>query len=406
MVLRRRPKRALAPVLVGLAPALLWLAFATFYYGFPLPNTYYAKVANGIPRFLMYKQGFAYLLNSANHDPITLATVALALLVGVRTGGAIRRAALSAALYVIYTVMLARRHCDDEWQALAATVAATGAWPEALTVRQAAMLKTGKTALTWDLTFPEVFRPDGAGGRLGGFDAVLSNPPWDIMQQNAGEFLAAFDLSILDAPTKREAQVIKDRLLADPGVATAFRRYQLGFQQQHRLADRLFRHQKLGARDEPVGGKLDSFRVFAERKLQLAAPDGAIGMVVPSAFHANEGATGIRQLYLRQTRLEWCLSFENRRKLFDIDSRFKFTLVVARLPGPTRTMRCAFYLTDFAQIEEPKRLMDYDPAFIGASGGAHTTLLELRGATDLAIARRLFRLPRRFGTWTMGSAFF
>jgi hypothetical protein len=297
-------------------------------------------------------------------------------------------------------VMLAGRHCDDEWQALAATVAATGAWPEAVTDRQAAMLEAGKTALPWDLTFPEVFRPDGADGRLGGFDAVLSNPPWDIMQQNAGEFLAAFDLSILDAPTKREAQVIKDRMLADPGVATAFRQYQLGFQQQHRLTDRLYRHQKLGARDQPVGGKLDSFRVFAERKLQLAGPHGGIGMVVPSAFHANEGATGIRQLYLRQTRLEWCLSFENRRKLFDIDSRFKFTLLVARLPGPTRTMRCAFYLTDFAQIEEPKRLMDYDPAFIGASGGAHTTLLELRGSTDLAIARRLFRLPRRFGTWT------
>ena len=125
-------------------------------------------------------------------------------------------------------------------------------------------------------------------------------------------------------------------------------------------------------------------------------------MVVPSAFHANEGATGIRQLYLRQTRLEWCLSFENRRKLFDIDSRFKFTLVVARLPGPTRTIRCAFYLTDFAQIEDPGRLMDYDTAFIGASGGAHTTLLELRGATDLGIARRMFRLPRPFDVWTGG----
>ena len=140
------------------------------------------------------------------------------------------------------------------------------------------------------------------------------------MQQNASEFLAAFDLSILDAPTKREAQVIKDRMLADPGVATAFRLYQLGFLQQHRLTDRLYRHQKLGARNEPVGGKLDSFRVFAERNLQLAGPDGAIGMVVPSAFHANEGTTGIRQLYLRQTRLEWCLSFENRRKLLTIST--------------------------------------------------------------------------------------
>jgi arabinofuranosyltransferase len=101
---RRRPRRAALMVLVGVAPALAWLAFATFYYGFPLPNTYYAKVANGIPRLLMYQQGFAYVLNSANHDPITLATIALSLGIGWRAGGAPRRVALSALLSVLYTI--------------------------------------------------------------------------------------------------------------------------------------------------------------------------------------------------------------------------------------------------------------------------------------------------------------
>jgi hypothetical protein len=40
--------------------------------------------------------------------------------------------------------------------------------------------------------------------------------------------------------------------------------------------------------------------------VRLSDCEGAIGMVVPSAFHANEGATGIRKLYLRQTRIEQC----------------------------------------------------------------------------------------------------
>ena len=102
-------------------------------------------------------------------------------------------------------VMLATREGNDEWLALAHDVATTGAWPCDLTERQVAMLEAGSLALPWDLTFPEVFIPDGAGGRPGGFDAVLSNPPWDIMQQNTGEFLAGLDLSILDAPTKRDA---------------------------------------------------------------------------------------------------------------------------------------------------------------------------------------------------------
>lgn len=101
---RCRPRTAIAALLVGASPAAAWLVFATVYYGFPLPNTYYAKVANGIPSTLLYRQGLAYLLNSVSHDPVTLGTIALALLAGVRLRGASHRAAWSAAIYVAYTI--------------------------------------------------------------------------------------------------------------------------------------------------------------------------------------------------------------------------------------------------------------------------------------------------------------
>ncbi len=169
------------------------------------------------------------------------------------------------------------------------------------------------------------------------------------MQPSSAEFLAGFDLSILDASGRQEAHAIQQRLLSDPAVANAWRDHQEIFARQHRLIDRTYSHQRFGAQGAVMGGKLDLYRVFAERMLRLAGPSGAIGMVVPSAFHANEGATGIRLLYLEATRLETCLSFENRKKLFDIDGRFKFALIVARRPGPTRTMHCAFYLTELEQ---------------------------------------------------------
>src|SRR6185369_2289299 len=99
-----RGRRTWAPLVVGVSPAIVWLAFATFYYGFPLPNTYYAKVANGIPSWLQHQQGWAYFFNSISHDPITLATIAIATLFAWRTAGAGRRATLSALLYVAYTI--------------------------------------------------------------------------------------------------------------------------------------------------------------------------------------------------------------------------------------------------------------------------------------------------------------
>ena len=292
-------------------------------------------------------------------------------------------------------VMLATQGVDDEWLALARSVAATGTWPETLTARQEAMLTAGSQALPWDLTFPEVFWHEGTS--KSGFDAVLSNPPWDMMQPNTEEFFAGFDLSILDASGRHETHAIRDRLLADPLVAKTWRDYQAVFTRGNRLVDRLYLHQKVGGGGAALGGKLDLYRVFAERMVGLLCGDGAIGMVVPSAFHANEGATGIRKLFLQHTRIERCLSFENRKGLFDIHARYKFALIVARRPGPTHDMLCGFYLTDFRQLEEQSRWMQYDRAFIAASGGAYATLLELREPADLALARRMFLGQRGLG---------
>ena len=101
----RTNRSRLVPLLAGFAlPAGAWLLFATIYYGFPLPNTYYAKVATGIPSSLLYRQGLAYLFNSLAHDPVTLISIGFAAALAVRAGAAARAAVASALLYVLYTV--------------------------------------------------------------------------------------------------------------------------------------------------------------------------------------------------------------------------------------------------------------------------------------------------------------
>lgn len=46
-----------------------WLIFATFYYGFPLPNTYYAKLHTGISSSEYFQQGLVYLIDFFIFDP-------------------------------------------------------------------------------------------------------------------------------------------------------------------------------------------------------------------------------------------------------------------------------------------------------------------------------------------------
>ena len=129
-----------------------------------------------------------------------------------------------------------------------------------------------------------------------------------------------------------------------------------------------------------------------ERNAQLLAQGRRTGVVVPSAFHANEGATGIRQLYLKNLALQCCYSFENRRKLFEIDSRFKFACVVAVRTGqPTQQFLCAFYIHDDEWLFAPGRQpLTFGLDFVQRTGGEYLSLLELRSLKDLQVVEVCF----------------
>lgn len=100
----RRLARAYA---LGFLPLAAWMGFAFFYYGFPLPNTAYAKLNTGIPASELAAQGLYYLFNSLSIDPLTLAVVLLALGLPLARGPA---AALPFAagilLYLAYVVRI------------------------------------------------------------------------------------------------------------------------------------------------------------------------------------------------------------------------------------------------------------------------------------------------------------
>ena len=221
------------------------------------------------------------------------------------------------------------------------------------------------------------------------------------MLPNTKDFVAEYDPSVLDADTRTARSAIERRVLARPGVAAAFDAYRAGFDQLKRVAHRIYRHQRVRVGTSSTAGNLDLFRLFAERNIDLAAADGAIGVLMPSAFHANEGATGIRRLYLQETDMRWCLSFENRRRIFAIDGRFKFDLIVAHRPGPTSSLRCGFYLDHIEDVGDPRKIMNYPMDFLRVSGGSSLTPMELRGDTDLRIAERFFAQPDRLKAWCL-----
>jgi arabinofuranosyltransferase len=89
----------------GALPLVAWELFSIVYYGFPFPNTAYAKLSTGIPPTEVASQGFAYLLNSAANDPVTLLAIAVCVTVALSTKPDVTwPVVLGVLLYVVYVV--------------------------------------------------------------------------------------------------------------------------------------------------------------------------------------------------------------------------------------------------------------------------------------------------------------
>ncbi len=100
-------KGGLLALACGQLPLLGWEVFSIAYYGFPFPNTAYAKLNNSIPQGELAVQGLRYLANSLQRDPLTLtATLAGVLAAAFSRSWRQRALAIGILCYLAYTVWI------------------------------------------------------------------------------------------------------------------------------------------------------------------------------------------------------------------------------------------------------------------------------------------------------------
>jgi len=77
LVVERRGRVSWGALGAGFLPLAAWQVFRMLYYGFPFPNTKYAKLDAGIPTAEFVQQGFRYTGDLALRDPVSLAVLVL-----------------------------------------------------------------------------------------------------------------------------------------------------------------------------------------------------------------------------------------------------------------------------------------------------------------------------------------
>lgn len=254
-----------------------------------------------------------------------------------------------------------------------------------------AMASLGKESISFQLFFPEVFFSPSKTDH--GFDAIIGNPPWEGIDTSNKEFFAGLDIAILDSKTLSDENAIINRLMSESDVRELRSKYEQAIKGYKNTANKQYSHANQGA-NQASGATPDLYQLFTERSQQLLRNRGALGLVLPYAFHANEGAAGLRRLVLQRMSLEICFSFENTKRIFEIDQRYKFAIAVATKDKKgTNSFKCAFYLKDpnwLFTFCGSERLLTYTLDFINKTTPLNQNFLELRLGESVDIVETMY----------------
>jgi len=103
---RASPRVLIKAMAAGAIPALVWTLFSLYYYGFPFPNTAYAKLGAGIPLGERIIQGGRYLADSLTRDYVTLPFTAFGIVQGFRTSFLNAALSCGSLLYLAFVIAM------------------------------------------------------------------------------------------------------------------------------------------------------------------------------------------------------------------------------------------------------------------------------------------------------------
>lgn len=100
------PKQLVAKLSIAAFPVIIWTAFSIFYYGFPFPNTAYAKLGAGIAMDERVVQGIKYFLHSIDKDPVTIFVIVFGVTIGLIGSHLSKSLSIGVMLYLMYILYI------------------------------------------------------------------------------------------------------------------------------------------------------------------------------------------------------------------------------------------------------------------------------------------------------------
>jgi hypothetical protein len=205
------------------------------------------------------------------------------------------------------------------------------------------------TPFHWGYEFDEIIN------KRGGFDAIITNPPWEIFKPQAKEFFAEHsDLVTKNKMTIKEFEKEQTKLMKSAEISDAWIEYASRFpylSQFFRSAEQ-FKNQIAVIKGKKAGTDINLYKLFVEQCYNLLRRGGECGIVIPSGIYTDLGTKQLRELLFGQNEVTGLFCFENRKDIFEgVDCRFKFVVLTYKKGGKTAAFPAAFMRHDVSELE-------------------------------------------------------
>ena len=232
----------------------------------------------------------------------------------------------------------------------------------------------------WCVEFPEVFAANK------GFDVMCGNPPWDkIKVEDKKWFESHGRADIVNAGTaSQRKKAIADLPVSDPIL---YKEYTKALAD----AEALSRFVRLAGRfDLTATGDIDLYPMFAE--LCLSFSKEAWGLVLPTGIAVNDSNKAFFSKLIDENRLVSLYDFENREKLFDIDSTNHFCLLtIGKEQNTPRTVKGGFFLTRLDHLLDPRRIYTLQTSDFARLNPNTKTCPVFRTSRDAKLTAKIYR---------------
>lgn len=244
---------------------------------------------------------------------------------------------------------------------------------------------------SWKSYFPEVF----ANGS--GFDFVIGNPPWGRTKANIREYNLFYNTLADQCQGKR----MKDAVSASNNES-GWLQYKAAVSEYSKKlrAQSDYNHQSYMANEGKTGGDADLYKYFLELSFNILGSRGGIGFIIPASFYINEGAAGLRHLFLENGTIRGLYGFENKKHIFPIHPSYKFLLMLYdKQESRGRIEKAVFNLTDPDALTEEVPGLCYSIEELEICGGEYWTVPECRSAEELKLLRKLYSSSSGHESW-------